>query len=144
MPTLLEKTDRTLVLWWNGAPAATDVQLASSTLSSMQSRGGRLPYYISVVWSGSRPPDDSGRDAFMSLTDDVLDKCAEFHVVLACNPFVKAIARGLIASSGVARKYPDKVFVHDALDQALMAVYATTKEPALLTIEMPDEATLSA
>jgi len=138
MATRVETTDRTLVLWWNGSPTGDDVKLASSSLAALRSSSGREPYYISVVWAGSRPPDDSGREAFLALTDEVLERCAEFHVVLDCNPFVKAIARGLIAASGVVRKYPGKVLVHDSLDQALMAVYEHTQEQHLLTIEMPE------
>jgi hypothetical protein len=138
MATKVESTARTLVLWWVDAPTSADVQLASSTLASLRGPNGSLPYYISVVWAGSRPPDDSGREAFLALTDEVLERCAEFHVVLDCNPFIKAIARGLIAASGVSRRYPHKIVLHDALDQALMAVYEHTKEPRLLTIEMPE------
>lgn len=128
-----------MVLWWIGGPTDADVQRASETLAGLAARpqASGLPHYISVVWSGSRPPDETGREAFLGLTDTVMSNCEQFHLVLDCNPFIKAIARGLIGASSIPRRHPGKVVIHDTLDQALMAVYDKTQDQALLRIEMP-------
>lgn len=139
MPIITEQTPTTLLVWWNGGPTGADIDEVIRLLGDRMETGRKL-HYICVVSHLASPPTPDGRSAFIERADHVLELARTFQLVLAANPFVNSIARGLIATSGVQRRYRDRFLLHQHLDQAVMNVFESTRDEQLLRIESPEGA----
>ena len=109
MPYRTVTSSRTLVLWWVGSPSAAEIDEVVHLLSGAAEAQGALPHYVCVISNEARPPDAAGRSAFLGRTEDVMARCEHFHLVLEANPFLNAIARGLVATASLLPRFRGRV-----------------------------------
>ena len=136
MPLIMQETETTLFVWWKGGPTGADVEQILGHLES-EARAGRRKHYVCVVSGLARPPTADGRDAFIRDSDRAMRITSSFHLVLGTSPFLNSIARGLMATAGIMRRHPGHIFLHDHIDQAIVAVHAETRDAALLRVDSP-------